>query len=68
MNETEQIVSLSDVARRWNVSRQYVQHLYKSDKQFPEVYTTVKAGLQPLFKLSDIKDYEPSKNMPKGDS
>lgn len=62
---TETIVSLSDVSRRWKVTRQYVQHLYKNDEKFPIPCTTVKQGLQPLFLLSDIIAYEPSKNMPK---
>lgn len=67
-NTMEQLLSLSDIARRWNVTRQYVQYLYKNDDSFPTMAMSVKAGLQPLFKLSDVVAYEPTKNMPKGDS
>lgn len=67
MENGEQILSLSDISRRWNVTRQYVQYLYKNDKAFPTVCGTIKAGLQPLFRLSDVIAYEPTKNMPKGE-
>ena len=64
----EEILGLADIARRWGVSRQYVQYLYKNDKDFPTVFTTIRAGLTPLFKLSDVIAYEPTKNMPKGEA
>lgn len=61
----KEYLSLSDIARRWGISRQYVQVLYKNDTNFPEPSMTVKRGLQPLFDLDEIKKYEPTKGYPK---
>jgi hypothetical protein len=65
MAKANQVVSLSDISRRWGVTKQRVQYLYKNDENFPEVFTTIKQGQQPLFLLDDVIKYEPTKNMPK---
>jgi hypothetical protein len=52
--------TLSDMAKRWNVSKQYVNKLKNEDSNFPEA--DMKKGRYYLYKLETVESYERTKD------
>ncbi|AKQ08605.1 DNA binding protein [Bacillus phage vB_BceS-M2] len=61
-----EFLSLSDMARRWGVTRQYLNKLkngtkeVNKDEKFPE--PAVKKGNMVLYSMADVLEYEKTKD------
>lgn len=52
------LMTKSDMATRWDVSRQVVNNWENRRKDFPPVKMTVDNGRLPLYDLTDVITYE----------
>lgn len=59
------LLSKSDIASRWDRSRQYVNNVSRRDSSFPKEVMRVDNGRMPLFLETDIESYEKDKNYKK---
>lgn len=57
---TLQLFNLTELSKRWNVTKQYVNKLKKEDMNFPEPVMT--KGRTHLYTLEQIQKYEANKN------
>lgn len=57
------LLSKSDLATRWGVTRQVVNNWSNRHKDFPPESIRVDNGRLPLFLESDVEDYEKSRSI-----
>lgn len=58
-----QLVSASDIAVRWGVSRQTVNNRKKRDNAFPSAVSNAGNGYFKFYLLADIEQYEKLKGI-----
>lgn len=58
-----EILSKSDIAERWGISRQLVQNRTVRDEDFPTPIQYVSKGTIPIYTLESIKLYEEKKGI-----
>lgn len=54
----EKLLSKSDMATRWGVTRQVVNNWESRHNDFPPVYMKVDNDRMPLYLLKDVEKYE----------
>lgn len=52
------LMSIGDIAKRWDISHQRAHKIYQNDANFPKPLGTVSGGKMPIFDLSEIKKFE----------
>jgi hypothetical protein len=63
--DIENIVMVSDMAKRWGVDRRVINNWISRDPSFPKPFKKVGAGKYPLYHISDMIAYGRLKGLEK---